>query len=422
MSLGHYHLGSSGRNGQLDKYGRPLQQNYGGHQSRESNFRSGDIQGTYNHGPDRNTMNLPPLNLSDRIAPSSRPTNNDHPLNLSDRIAPSSRPTNNDHLPSIRELLRSPAQHLYYPVQTLGIPDPRPPAEYNVPAAQLYSGTTSQPQHYPASELRSREAPHHPSDTGRSQESGSQKYPLNTNQLYALNHGGNKGMDSMQQFPAVIPTSMQRSLPPSGRPGRDMATSSSRRARTYKPRRKQEPRERSKSYSSDEFAFMPPQQPSQGYSESLRYHATVKSPQVVVEDNSRATEKMPADSDMECLLPTCKTRISKDASFGACESHRDQLSTWDFSYCEVEMERASKGEDFFPNGQCRHRKPLPKNRWCEHHKYKSYRWRDEFLASDCGKNGKWFKGRHTGTAHFPSDYGSSGVGPSVRKGRTKLIR
>ncbi|KAF7859478.1 uncharacterized protein EAF02_010926 [Botrytis sinoallii] len=370
MSLGRYHLGSSGRHGQLDEYGQSQQQNYGGDQSRESNFRSGDIQGTYNHGPDRNAMNLPPLNPTDSIAPSPHPTNN-------------------YRLPPISSVLRPPAPYTYHSAQASSTTILRTPENFHVPAARLYSNTTSQSQHYLASELRSREAPYHPSDTGRSQESGSQKYPLNTHQLHALKHEGNKGTDSMQQFQAVIPTSMQRSLPPLGRPGRDIATPSSRRARKDKSRRRQEPRERSKSYSSDELAFMPPQQPSQGYCESLRYHATVKSPQVV-EDNSRATEEMPADSDMECLLPTCKTRISKNASFGACGSHRDQLSTWDFSYCEAEMGRASKGEVFFPNGQCRNKKPSGKNRWCAYHGFKAYRWRDEFMASDCMKDGKWF--------------------------------
>ncbi|TGO08193.1 hypothetical protein BTUL_0221g00090 [Botrytis tulipae] len=415
MSLNDYSLTRGSRGyGQLDEYGQPQRQSYGEGQPRESSSRNRDIQGqykpsrccieqgsnlridssnifleTYQYGPDRSTTKLPPSNLTDSITPSSRPTDN-------------------SRLPPISSFLGSAAQPSYLSTQTSNTTSLRSPADFNIPAARSHFGTTSQSQHYPTSESRSREASYPLSDTQRVQESGSRKYQLSApSQRSNTKHRGNEHTDSMHNFPARIPTSMQLSPPPSGRSEIELGNSSSRHARKEQSRRRHKAKERSKSYSSRPKASMPPQQPLQGYSECLRYHASVESPQTI-RGSSSATEEMPADFDMECRLPGFKERISTNALFGACGTHHDQLSTWDFSYCEAERGQRSKQEGYFPNGQCRNKKISDQCHWCQHHKDRRYHWREKFAASDCGKDGKWFEGRHEGTADLPPDHGTSG--------------
>ncbi|KAF5872088.1 uncharacterized protein Bfra_009117 [Botrytis fragariae] len=271
MSLNNFSIGSSGRGyGKLDEYGQPQRQSYGGSQPR-----------TYQHGSGRSTMEPPPLNLTERNTPSPYPTHN-------------------NPLPPISSFLRLAAQSSHHPTQTSSTTSLRSPANFNVPAARSHYGTTSQSQHYPTSESRSREASNSLSDTKRFQELGSEKYQLSAPiQRSTMKKRGNEGTDFMQHFPAGIPTSMPRSPLPSDRPERDISTLSSRQAKKEQSRRRHKAKEGSKSRSSRPIASMPHQQPLKAYSESLQHYLTsVESPQAF-EGNSHPTEKMPADFDME---------------------------------------------------------------------------------------------------------------------------
>lgn len=325
MSLNDYSLTSGGHGyGRLNEYGQPQRQSYGGGQPRESNSRNRDIQGqdkstgcfielrsnsgidssniflgTYQYGTDRSTIKLPPLNPTDSTTSSPRPTDN-------------------NRLPPISSLMRPAAQQSYHSAQASSTTSLRSPANSNIPAARSPSGTTSQSQHYPTSEPRSREASYPLSDTQRAQEPGSRKYqPSAPSQRSNTKHRSNEHTDSMQNFPASIPTSMQLSPRPSGRSEIKLGKSFSRRTKKEQSRRRHKTRERSRSYTS-----MPPQQPLQVYSECLRYHASVESPQII-QANSFTTEEMPADFDMECRRPGCKERISTNVPFGACRLHHD---------------------------------------------------------------------------------------------------
>ncbi|KAF7943890.1 uncharacterized protein EAE97_005960 [Botrytis byssoidea] len=395
MSLNDYSLTSGGRDyGRLDEYGQPQRQNYGGGQPCESNFRNRDIQGTYQYGPDKSTMQLPPLHL------------------VESNIQPP-HSTNSDRLPPISWFLGSAAQPSYRSMQTSNLTDLRSPADFNVPAARSHSGTTSQSQHYPTSESRIREASYPLSEIQRVQEPGSRKcQPSAPSQRSNTKHGGNEHTDFMHNFPTGIPTSIQLSPPLLGRSEIELGNSSSRHAKKEQSRRRHKAKERSRPYSSPYSshpnASMLPQQQLQGYSECLRYHASVESPQAI-RGNSSATEEMPADFDMECRLPGCKERISENALFGACGTHHNQLSTWDFSYCEAEKRDSHDPADYLPNGQCKAKKRKPNKRWCSRHSKQNYHSRSEFLNSGVGILGKWFVGRHQGTANLPPGYGKSGA-------------
>lgn len=118
---------------------------------------------------------------------------------------------------------------------------------------------------------------------------------------------------------------------------------------------------------------------------------------------------MPADFDMECRRPGCKERISTNVPFGACRLHHDQLSTWDFKYCEAEKRDRDKEADHFLNGQCIKKKEASSFHCCRRHTDERYKWRKAFADSDCIKDGKWFEGRNEGTADFPPGYGTSGA-------------
>ncbi|KAF7903034.1 hypothetical protein EAF00_002936 [Botryotinia globosa] len=291
MSLNDYSLTRVGRGYcRLDEYGQPQLQNYGDGQPRESNSRHRDVKETYQYGPDENTMRPPPLHLVEsNIQP------------------PHSK--NSDRLPPISSFLGSVAQPSYRSMQTSNTTSLRSPADFNVPVARSHSGTISQPQHHQTSESRSREASYPLSDTQRVQESGSRKdQPSAPSQRSNTKHRGNEHTDYMHNFPAGITTSMQFSPPPSGRSEIELGNSSSRHAKEEQSRRRHKAKERPRSYispySSRPNASMPPQQQLQGYSECLRYHASVEIPQAI-RGSSSATEEMPADFDMECRLPGC---------------------------------------------------------------------------------------------------------------------
>ncbi|KAJ8065900.1 hypothetical protein OCU04_005001 [Sclerotinia nivalis] len=120
---------------------------------------------------------------------------------------------------------------------------------------------------------------------------------------------------------------------------------------------------------------------------------------------------------VKCRHPKCVTMVDVNAPFGACNIHRDELSDWDFSYCDAEMRASDRGDSgfFFPNGQCIYQIRQSWHRLCQNHTLGSYSHRKLFQDSEEAKEGKWFVGRHKGTAHFPVGYGTSKTLPWAQR-------
>ncbi|TGO53654.1 hypothetical protein BOTNAR_0290g00160 [Botryotinia narcissicola] len=262
MSLNDYSLTHGGRGyGRFVEYGQPQRQSYSDGQPQ-----------TYQYGPERSTTKLPPLNPTDSITSSPRTANS-------------------NRIPPISSFLGSAAQPSYLSTQTSNTMSLRSPADFNIPAARSHFGTTSQSQHYPTSESRSREASYPLSDTQRVQESGSRKYQSSApSQRSNTKYRDNEHTNSMHNFPAGITTSMQFSPPPSHmrkksslgedtRPkkDRDLTALLTALVRTHQCH----PNSNCQAIPN---AFVITQ---------------------VIQDNSHATEEMPPDFDMECRLPGC---------------------------------------------------------------------------------------------------------------------
>ncbi|KAF7852964.1 hypothetical protein EAF04_010841 [Stromatinia cepivora] len=172
------------------------------------------------------------------------------------------------------------------------------------------------------------------------------------------------------------------------------------------------------------FQNLPPiMQPNQRYPSSAQYGtsqisvAALRHPEHAQRSEGRMyqEEQMPLEFRAICRHPFCVALIHVNAPLGACNIHRDELSDWDFSYCEAEMRDCDRndGNSFFPNGQCIGKS---RQRFCHNHSSKNYTYRKLFQESEEAKEGKWFDGRHKGTAPFPAVYGTSGRAPYMQRG------